>query len=190
MLANLWWCLSRHPEVYDQLKQEIDHLGDEHPTMEQVNTLKYLRAVINESLRLYPVVPINLREAVEDTTLPVGGGKNGRSPLFIAKGEVAMWNLWAMHRREDVYGKDAEHYRPERWLEGLRPGWAFLPFSGGPRVCLGQHFALTEASYIVIRMVQKFREVDGVDDGPWREKVTLTTVNASGCKVRMTARRL
>ncbi|KAH6659153.1 cytochrome P450 [Truncatella angustata] len=184
MLTNFWWCISRHPEANSRLRQEIEQLQGTQPTFEQVKELRYLLAAINESLRLYPVVPVNLREAVEDTVLPVGGGEDGQAPVFVPKGQAVMWNLWTMHRREDVYGSDAADYKPERWLAGerspLRPGFAFLPFNGGPRICLGQQFALTEASYIIVRMIQEFAIIQGVYDGPWREKITLTTVNATG----------
>jgi len=86
---------------------------------------------------MYPVVPGNTREAACDTILPVGGGEDGRSPIFVKKGTPIFYNVFAMHRREDIFGADANEYRPERW-DGLRPGWGFLPFNGGPRICLGR----------------------------------------------------
>ena len=91
------------------------------------------------ALRLYPVVPANSREALCDTVLPLGGGPDGKSPVLMKKGDVAIWSLYAMHRRKDFYGPDAEEFRPERW-EHLRPGWEYLPFNGGPRICIGRKF--------------------------------------------------
>ncbi len=81
------------------------------------------------ALRLYPVVPMFARMASADTVLPVGGGKDGGSPLFVQKGQIASLSSYAMHRRNDIYGEDADEFRPERW-ETLRPGWGYLPFSG------------------------------------------------------------
>lgn len=81
--------------------------------------------MLNESLRVYPLVPVNSREAIVDTTLPLGGGEDGNSPMFIRKGQTVTWSTYAMHRRKDYYGEDADEYKPERWLgpNGIRPGW-------------------------------------------------------------------
>lgn len=89
------------------------------------------------ALRLYPVVAGNTRCAEVDTVLPRGGGDDGQSPLFIPKGQAVQWSLYSMHRRKDLYGEDAEEFKPERW-ETLRPGWEYLPFNGGPRICIGR----------------------------------------------------
>jgi cytochrome P450 len=91
-----------------------------------------------------------------------------------------------MHHRRDLWGQDADEFRPERW-EGRRAGWEYLPFNGGPRICIGQQFALTEASYVTVRMLQRF---DAIDDGPLakgpvRHGLTLTSCPADGVKVRL-----
>ena len=140
LLSNVWWVLSKRPDIFATLQREIASLGDEPPSFAQLKELKYLPALLNESLRLHPVVPANAREAVVDTTLPLGGGPDGRSPIFVRKGTICSWNVYAMHRRQDYYGQDADDFRPERWLgeKGLRPGWEYLPFNGGPRICLGR----------------------------------------------------
>ena len=90
-----------------------------------------------------------------------------------------------MHRRKDLYGPDAEEYHPERW-ENMRPGWEFLPFNGGPRICLGQQLALAEAGYVTVRLMQQFK--GGVvprDDKAWMEFLQLTCGIWQGCKVGM-----
>ena len=89
------------------------------------------------ALRLHPVVPRNSRQAVRDTVLPLGGGHDGLSHVLVPKGTLVTYNLYAMHRRTDIYGQDANAFRPERWMEkDLRPRWGYLPFNGGPRICI------------------------------------------------------
>ncbi|KAK0708675.1 cytochrome P450 [Lasiosphaeris hirsuta] len=187
LLSNLFYELARHPAVYAKLRNEIHtHLPTgELPTEAAMNAMPYLRWCINEALRLYPVVPCNTREAACDTALPLGGGPDGRSPLFIKKGTPVLYNVYAMHRRTDIYGDDANAFRPERW-DGLRPGWGFLPFNGGPRVCLGQQFALTEASYVITRMLQCFDSMQPKDFSPWAELYSLVMTSKNGVIVSMT----
>ncbi|CAK3741847.1 Cytochrome P450 52A12 [Lecanosticta acicola] len=195
LLTNAWFMLSKRPDIWKKLQAEVARLDGALPTFEQLKELKYLKAVLNESLRLHPVVPLNSREATEDTTLPVGGGPDGSHPLFIKKGELMVWSLYAMHRRKDYYGEDANEFRPERWIDnaetgkkGLRPGWEYLPFNGGPRICLGQQFALTEASYTTVRLCQAFGGIESRDSEPWIEQITLTCVSQNGAKVALNPR--
>jgi cytochrome P450 len=67
----------------------------------------------------------------------------------------------------------------------LRPGWEYLPFNGGPRICLGQQFALLEASYTTIRLMQKFPRIEPRDERPWSEWITLTLASGPGTKVAL-----
>ena len=101
--------------------------------------------------------------------------------------------MYAMHRRKDIYGPDAEDFRPERWEspEMMDIGWAYLPFNGGPRICLGQEFAMLEASYTIVRLIQAFPRIElpPLEPNPrlGREKQTLTLVvsSAEGCYVKL-----
>ena len=97
------------------------------------------------ALRLYPSVPVNTRTASRTTILPTGGGPDRSSPVIIREGENVAFCVYAMHRRVDLYGEDAEKFRPERWNEDLplfkdecASSWGYLPFNGGPRICLGR----------------------------------------------------
>ena len=147
LLSHLWFTLARRPDVWGKLRAEIDDLNGEKPSSAALQEMKYLRAVLNEgmvyikpgcitplilleiALRLYPVTPIIGRTARTDTLLPVGGGQDGKSPLLVHKHQTVIWSSYSMHRRKDIYGVDADEFRPERW-ETLRPGWAYLPFNG------------------------------------------------------------
>lgn len=103
------------------------------------------RTNINEALtvlRLYPQLPVNVRFARKTTLLPVGGGPDGESPVLIRRGAGVGYSVYHMHRRKSLYGEDADEFRPERWegsdLEHI--GWGFMPFHGGPRICLGSKY--------------------------------------------------
>lgn len=94
-------------------------------------------------LRLYPSVPVNSRAAINPTVLPIGGGADGKSPIFVAQGRAVGYCVYAMHRRKDIYGPDANKFRPERWEGGELKhihSYAYLPFNGGPRICLGRKY--------------------------------------------------
>ena len=117
--------------------------------------------------------------------LPLGGGSDGKSPVHVEKGTLVLYNIYVMHRRKDLYGPDAEEFRPERW-ETLRPGWEYLPFNGGPRICPGQQYALTEAGYVTVRLLQEFKAIESRDPNGWEELVTFTTTSKNGTKVSLT----
>jgi cytochrome P450 len=189
LLSNILWELPRHPSILASLRNEIqDVCGTDLPTYEQLKSMQYLRAIVNESQRLYPIVPANSREALVDTFLPRGGGADGTAPVIVPKGSYVAWHLYSMQRRSDLFGVDADVFRPERWLElGFRPGWAFVPFSGGPRVCIGQSMALFEAMYVVVRFVQEFDLIQR-DEEEWKEKLSITCIGLNGCKVGLTVR--
>ncbi|KEY75092.1 hypothetical protein S7711_01552 [Stachybotrys chartarum IBT 7711] len=185
LLSNLFFALAKRPQVWAKLREEVIGVaGSEGVTAEQLRDVTYLRWCVQEALRLYPVVPTNARSATKDTTLPQGGGPDGKSPLFIRKGAVVVYNLYSLHRDPNIYGDDPEEFRPERWAR-LRPGWSYLPFSGGPRICIGQHYALKELSYIVARMVQTFETMQSMDDSKWTELYALVMTCKNGVHVSL-----
>ncbi|KAA8906000.1 putative cytochrome P450 family protein [Sphaerosporella brunnea] len=180
LISWIMWVLAREPKIWQKLRQEVkSNLGAGKnarlPTWKVLKDMKYLQAVINETLRFYAVVPWSNRIALRNTILPVGGGPDQSSPIFVAKGAMVSYSLFSMHRRKDIWGEDAQVFSPDRWLRGdagkkLREiGWGYLPFSGGPRICPGQQFALTEASYIVVRFCQRYKSIEkalGESDEP------------------------
>jgi len=185
LLSNMFFQLAKKPEIYAKLRAEVEKLEGRLPTYEELKSMTYLKWCMNESLRTHPVVPGNSRFAIRDTVLPLGGGPDGKHPLFVPKGTTVGYSPYTMHRRKDLYGEDADEYRPERW-ESLRPGWEYLPFNGGPRICLGQQYALTEAGYVTVRLVQEFSKIESRDSGPWQEGLTLTLCSLNGTKVGLT----
>ena len=184
LLSNTWWVIARRPDIWSKLRAEVDALDGKKPSYADIKEMKYLRYVLNESLRLMPVVPSNSRTAIRDTVLPLGGGPDEKSPLFIAKGTTVIYIPWSLHRRKDFYGEDADEFKPERW-ETLRPGWEYLPFNGGPRICIGQQFALMEASYTTVKLMQVFQRIEPRDDREWSEEIRLTLATDGGTRVAL-----
>ncbi|KAL3463005.1 n-alkane-inducible cytochrome P450 [Aspergillus heterothallicus] len=184
LLSNLFFMLAQNPIIWEKLRREVASLDGRKPAYEELRNLRYVQSCINESLRLHPVVPRNERQAIRDTVLPLGGGPDGLSPVFVPKGTLVCYNLYALHRRTDIYGADADEFRPERWMDGkLRPRWGYLPFNGGPRICIGQQYALTEVAYVLVRMVQEFRGLVGTGRGVWEESLALTVCVNGGVNV-------
>lgn len=122
----------------------------------------YLQQCLNEALRLQPVVPMNSRRAQKDTTLPRGGGPDGTAPVFVKKNTECNYSVHVMHRRKDLWGADADEFRPERWV-GRKPGWEYLvrrvflvPFAVTCKLTLcdshsmeGREFALVSSSRLL-----------------------------------------
>ncbi|KAI6360444.1 hypothetical protein MCOR25_006729 [Pyricularia grisea] len=184
LLSNLFHTFARRPDVWAKIKNEIMFLEGRLPTYEDIRNMKYVRWCINESLRLHSVVGVLGKQASFDTTLPRGGGPNGKSPIFLPKGSIVLYSMLAQHRRKDLFGEDALEFRPERW-ETLRPGWNYVPFNGGPRICVGQQYALTEASYVVVRFVQTFAVIESRDPEPWSIGKRLLTCPMNGTVVSL-----
>ena len=190
LLLFVFYALAKHPRVHLKLRNEVVRAfgtGDDLSTItfELLKRCEYLKAVLNETLRMYPSVPNNIRTAACDTTLPRGGGPRGDKPVFVPKGQEIIYNVFCMHRNPAIYGKDAHEFRPERWFEPTTSGigWAYLPFNGGPRICLGQQFALTEASYVVVRLLQMYESIVDYNDDRGRLATTLTMSLMDGCRV-------
>lgn len=193
LLSWVFYCLIRNQRVFEKLRSiVIETFGNDESTIsfEKIKGCTYLQHVMNETLRLHSIVPFNGRTAVRDTTLPTGGGADGTSPVFIPAGSEVRFSTHVLQRRHDLWGDDADDFVPERW-EKKRPGWQYVPFNGGPRICIGQLFALTEAGHVIVRMLQKFDKIEGIDVDPTRDYHHFTLVCSPGpghesvvCKLR------
>ncbi|KAI2630920.1 cytochrome P450 [Hypoxylon sp. NC1633] len=165
LLSWTFFHLVRNPDILERLQKEVSVVPPgTHITREQIQKLPFLRCCLNESLRLYPQLALNFRYANKNTILPRGGGPDGQSPVLIPKHSGVGWSSYHLHRRESLYGPDSRLYRPQRWENGdlvkkARLGAGFIDFNGGARLCLGKDFALMEASYAMIRLLQAFPKV-------------------------------
>jgi cytochrome P450 len=149
-LTWAFWLLEKHPEVKQRLIGEIDSvLGLRIPKFEDVPKLVYARAVLDETLRMYPPVHVFSRQALADDEI---------SGHFIPKGSFMTISSWVLHRHE-MHWDQPEVFDPDRFLAGsgrkVKP-FAYIPFGAGPRICLGKHFGLTELVLLFSFFTQKF----------------------------------
>ncbi|KAH6667986.1 cytochrome P450 [Halenospora varia] len=194
-LSWIFRLLIRHPQAMHRLRMEVFSVmgNSDQPNREQIRKMPFLSYVIKESLRLYPPVPLNNRTVNKTTILPTGGGPDGHSPILVRKGELVVFSSYVNSRRKNIYGPDADEFHPERWenggLSGI--GWAYFPFSGGPRQCLGEDFALMETSYTIVRLLQSSSSIclplgEVVEPvGMERQRLTLVLSSADGCRVHI-----
>lgn len=211
--STLSWAfleLARNPQVVKRLRAEImEHLGTQNrmPSYENIKDMKYITYIINETLRLYPVVPYNVREAQVDTTLPRGAGPTGLDPVGLRAKTPVGYSTLLMQRRRDLYPPisdtfpyDPLEWVPERWATWTPKSWNFIPFNGGPRICIGQNFgkartilrnqndvltkstAMTEMAYVLIRFFQKFETLQDYGNKPILKAEIVLTPGA-GVKV-------
>lgn len=143
-----WYLLSQHPEAAARLHEEIDHvLGDRPPTLADLERMPYGEMIIKESMRLYPPAWATTREAAEAVT--IGG-------YPIKKGNTVIVAPWTLHRDArwfpDPLRFDPERFSPEH--EANIPKYAYIPFGGGPRICIGNAFAMMEARLILATIAQ------------------------------------
>ncbi|KAG2055982.1 cytochrome P450 monooxygenase pc-3 [Suillus hirtellus] len=159
-LTSAIYLLAMHPEILSRLREEIiSKVGPTRmPTYGDIREMKYLQAVLNETMRLFPAL-----EAVHDTTWT--SPEPGKKPLFIPGGVMVIYSVFLMHRRTDLWGPDALEFDPDRWLDErmrkyqLINPFILLPFNAGPRICLGQKFAYNEMSFMLIRLLQNFSAI-------------------------------
>ncbi|KAI9001370.1 cytochrome P450 monooxygenase pc-3 [Trametes punicea] len=159
------YLLSQHPAVLKRLREEIiERVGlVRRPTYDDIRDMKYLRAFLNETLRLYPPVPFNIRCSINEGLLPNPDPQG--LPIYIAPKTAIAYATFNMHRDPKYWGPTAEGFDPDRFLDErvgkyLVPNpFIFLPFNGGPRICLGQQFAYNEMSFFLIRLLQTFSSV-------------------------------
>ncbi|KAL8675055.1 MAG: hypothetical protein Q9168_000538 [Polycauliona sp. 1 TL-2023] len=186
-LSFLFKELSAHPNVYDKLRREVvQKVGSgQAPTYDDLKNMPYLQHCISETLRLYPSVPFNMRIALKDTTLP-RGGDDGLSPVGVKKDTIIGYATRHLHLNPQMYpavsaaSPPASEFCPERWESWTPRPWQYIPFNGGPRICIGQQFALAEIGYTTVRMVQRFDRVEkywGASDDLVKSEIVLSPAN-------------
>ena len=147
--------LALHPSVEQRARQEVRHvLAGRTPSLQDLPALPFTRAVLDETLRLFPPAWAIAREALQDCQLGEFVCRAGTEVIIVP---------WVMHRDQRFF-QQPELFRPERWLgKSELPRCVYMPFGAGPRVCIGNHFALTEAMLVLAMCLShgEFRLADG-----------------------------
>ena len=176
-LGHTFYLLSRYPDVQRRLHREVDGVLDGRtPKRADLEHMPYLEKVLKESMRLYPPAWVTGREVTEPFEL---GGRR------LEKRTQIMLSQWVVHR-DPRWWPNPEAFDPERWTQEKtkeRPRFAYFPFGGGPRVCIGNHFAMMEAKLMIALIASRF-QLDLLP-GERLELVPSVTLRAMGKGVRV-----
>jgi cytochrome P450 len=152
-MSWIWYLLSTHPDHARRVAEEADLvLAGRLPTLDDLNRLTYTTSVVKEAMRLYPPAWLLAREAVEDVAI------EGHT---IERGAAVLMSPWVVHRDERLFD-DAPVFDPDRWIDGRTSAlhrFAYFPFGGGPRVCIGAAFAMMETTLVLSMLAQRFQFV-------------------------------
>jgi unspecific monooxygenase len=182
-LSFALYYLARHPDVAARARAEVDRVWADAttPGYDQVAKLRYVRRVLDESLRLWPTAPAFAREARQDTVLA------GAHPM--RRGAWALVLTPMLHRDPDVWGADAERFDPDRFdptAVRARPPHTFKPFGTGARACIGRQFALHEATLVLGLLLRRY---ELLPDPDYRLRVTeRLTLMPEGLRLRLKRR--
>ncbi|KAL8236916.1 hypothetical protein R6Q59_017997 [Mikania micrantha] len=198
-LTWFFWILSSHPEVEQKILDELNEIrvsscknGSDCYSFDDLRRMHYLHAALSESLRLYPPVPLDTKDCLQDDIMPDG--------TFIGKGWFVTYNTYAMGRIASVWGNDCCEFRPERWLEEEEGGkgnmvyrpenqFKFPVFHGGPRICLGKEMAYTQMKLVAATIIEMFQVVVVSEEKKPPEHVLAFTIRMkNGLKVRIRKR--
>ena len=163
-LTWVFWLLWKNPEIESEILNEINEKS-EAPVFDEVKDMVYTHASLCESMRLYPPVPIDSKEAVNDDVLPGG--------TVVKKGMRVTYFPYAMGRLEMLWGSDWAEFKPERWLQKEEESWKFVGrdsytypvFQAGPRICLGKEMAFLQMKRVVAGVLRRFKVVPAFEEG-------------------------
>ncbi|XP_010910908.1 cytochrome P450 86B1 [Elaeis guineensis] len=190
-LAWFFWLLHRHHQVKERILDEIwetikkrqeyevcHGVDDIVFTVEELKGMEYLQAALSESLRLYPSVPLDFKEALEDDVLPDGS--------VVKKGARVMYSIYSMARMEGIWGKDCREFRPERWMKNgtfvAENPFKYAVFNAGPRLCVGKKFAYTQMKMVAASILLRYH-VEVVEGQEVKPKLNTTLYMKNGLRV-------
>ncbi|CAH8381694.1 unnamed protein product [Eruca vesicaria subsp. sativa] len=192
-VALVWffWLVQNHPQVEKKILSEIKEIHgklayqetNEPFKVQELDEMVYLQAALTESLRLYPSVPMEMKQALEDDILPDG--------TRVKKSARVHFSIYSMGRMESIWGKDWEEFKPERWIKEGKivsgDQFKYVVFNAGPRLCVGKKFAYTQMKMVAaaILMRYKVKVVEGQNVVP---KLTTTLYMKNGLLVTLQPR--
>ncbi|KAM7500120.1 hypothetical protein LguiA_024534 [Lonicera macranthoides] len=193
-LAWFFWLIHKNPQVETSILDEITRIiahrklkngeiNDIVFTEDELKEMVYLHAAISESLRLYPPVPIDFKEVLEDDLFPDG--------TVIRRGARVLYSIYSMARLESIWGKDCNEFKPERWITDgefvSENQFKYVVFNGGPRLCVGKKFAYMQMKMVAASIVLRYsvKVVEGHEVYP---KVTTTLYMKNGLLVNLEPR--
>ena len=179
-IAWMVYLLSQDTDVRGQVEAEIDALDMDSPPQDWAAALPYTMACFNETMRLYPPAPFISRQAIADFTT---------EHVEVEKGEDILLNLWALHRHKNLWD-EPDAFIPDRFMGKAGKAihrFAFLPFGLGPRVCIGQRFALQEAAILIALMLRNYRFDYASTEAPW-PVMRVTTQAHNGIPMKVSKR--
>jgi cytochrome P450 len=199
LLGNTLFHLARNPHIWTDLRRIALTLDPSHLTYEVIQSLVLFRNVLFETIRVQGPSGRIVRSATRNTILPVGGGPDGRSPVFVAKGTLVAMQTWALNHDKDIWGEDTDDFKPQRWAEARSPdesnpqrwvekrsAFEFVPFLAGPRMCPAHQQVMTQATYVLVRLVTEFASIENRD--PVQEYVEwskMLTESRNGVKIAL-----
>lgn len=179
---SLTWAvylLARHPKIQARCRAEALQVWEHYVSdRDRVDHLEYTWQVLQEAMRIYPPVWTMSRKAIDDDV--IGG-------FHVDAGTLVIMSPYALHRRQDIW-RDSERFDPDRFVSALvaeRDPFAYLPFSGGPRVCIGRPFAIIETKLILAMLLRRF-EVELLVDEEIEPEALVTLRPRQGLAVRLT----
>ncbi|KAG6773682.1 hypothetical protein POTOM_020995 [Populus tomentosa] len=194
-MSWFFWLLDSHPTVEEKILAEICKIVNEREELDtktplvfspqEIKKMNYLQAALSEALRLYPSVPVDHKEVVEDDIFPDG--------TVLEKGTKVIYAIYAMGRMEAIWGSDCREFKPERWIRVVdgrfmsESAYKFTAFNGGPRLCLGKDFAYYQMKFTVASILFHYH-VKVVKDHPVVPKLALTLYMKHGLKVNLVKR--
>ncbi|KAF8177631.1 cytochrome P450 [Pholiota molesta] len=169
-VATTWalFALTQDRDSQDKLRAELTSVSTDNPTMDELNSLPYLDAVVRETLRVHAPVPTTMRVAKRDDVVPLSEpytDKKGRKhhTITIKEGQIVMIPILAINRAKHLWGEDALEFKPERWqnipeaVSNIPGIWGnMMTFNGGPKACIGYRFSLVETKALLFTLIRAF----------------------------------